>query len=430
MSTWALALGALVVLVYAAASAQLTAWNVSAAMFFVTAGFVLGTDGLGWIGLSTTGADVRLLAEVTLALVLFSDASRIDLKVLSREYAAPLRLLAIGLPLTIGIGTVAAIGLVPGLTTAEALVLAVVLAPTDAALGAAVVTDARLPSRVRQGLNVESGLNDGLCVPLVAIAIAIAATEEGVISSSGAATLLVEEIGFGVVAGCIAGLAGAVLVRIGRAYSLIAPTWLQAVSLGSAALAYGIALPLEGSGFIAAFVGGLVFGTVCPREREVTMFLEEAGGLLTGLTLLVFGAVLLGPQLANVTWEIALYAVLSLTVIRMLPVTISLLGSGAQRQSIGFLAWFGPRGLASLVFAFLLVEEADLTGIDTILATASLTILLSIFAHGISAGPLTRYYVRWWQAHPDYLRLPMEGAEVPSQRWRARSLVGGDPDSR
>jgi len=119
------------------------------------------------------------------------------------------------------------------------------------------------------------------------------------------------------------------------------------------------------------------------------------------------------------------YAVLSLTVLRMLPVAVSLIGSGAQRQSIGFVGWFGPRGLASLVFAFLLVEEADLAGIDTILATASVTILLSIFAHGISAGPLTKTYVRWWRGHPEYERPPMESADVPAQRWRARSLLGG-----
>ncbi len=425
MSSWALAVGAAVILVYAAASARLTRWNVSAAMFFVAAGFVLGADAIGWLKLSNTGADVRLLAEATLALVLFSDASRIDLKALRREYAMPLRLLAIGLPLTILLGTVAAVGIVPGLTAAEALVLAVVLAPTDAALGQAVVTDERLPSRVRQGLNIESGLNDGLCVPLISIAIAIAATEEGSLSAGGAAHLLTEEIGFGVLAGIVAGFVGALLVRAGRAHATIAPAWLQAISLGSAAFAYGLALPLNGSGFIAAFVGGLVFGTVCPREHEVTLFLEEAGGLLNGITLLVFGAVLIGPQLDNVTWMIVVYAVLSLTVLRMLPVAVSLIASGAQRQSIGFVGWFGPRGLASLVFAFLLAEEANLDGTDTIVATASVTILLSIFAHGISAGPLTKAYVRWWRGHPEYARPPMESADVPAQRWRARSLLGG-----
>ena len=198
--------------------------------------------------------------------MLFADASRIDLRLLRREIGIPVRLLGIGLPLTIVAGTVVAASVFTQLTWPEALVLAIVLAPTDAALGQAVVTDKRLPSRVRQSLNVESGLNDGICVPLLFIALAIAEADENILTASGAVHIVLEEIGYGIVGGVAAGAAGALLLRVVEPRRLVAEDWLQVIPLASAALAYGIAAPLGGSGFIAAFVGGLVFGGPTSRE--------------------------------------------------------------------------------------------------------------------------------------------------------------------
>jgi NhaP-type Na+/H+ or K+/H+ antiporter len=416
---WELAVVAAVVVAYAAVSGRLTRTPLTPAIFFVTAGLLAGSEVLGWIDLDAESSPVRLLAEATLTLVLFADASRIDFGALRQEYAVPLRLLGIGLPLTIVLGALVAAGLIGELSLAEAAILAIVLAPTDAALGQAVVTDPRLPSRIRQGLNVESGLNDGICVPLLFIAIAVAEAEAGTASNLGAVELVLEQIGYGVLGGVVAGALGAAIVRFGTRRNLIEPAWIQILTVGTAGLAYGLAAPIGGSGFIAAFVGGFVFGLIRRSSGgEVTYLLDEAGELLNGVTFVVFGAVILGAALVDITWETAVYAVLSLTVVRMLPVAVSLIGTGARRPTVAYTGWFGPRGLASIVFGVILVEDADLPHTEPILLAIALTIGLSVFAHGLSAQPLTERYVGWYRSHPRD-RLPtMESKPAPEHRWR------------
>ena len=417
METWSLAVVAGLVLAYAAVSRRLETSMVSAAMVFVTAGVLAGPEVLGWIDLEIESETVRALAEATLTVVLFADASRIDMRALRREVALPARLLGIGLPLTIVAGTLLAVAVFPSLTWPEALVLAIVLAPTDAALGQAVVTDRRLPSRVRQGLNVESGLNDGICVPLLFIALAVAEADESILTVSGAVHIVLEEIGYGVVGGVAAGGVTALVLRGAQRRGLVAEDWVQVIPVAAAALSYGIAAPLGGSGFIAAFVGGLVFGVLVERSSENVTYVMDATGLtLAGVTFVVFGAVALGQALHVLDWRIALYAVLSLTVARMLPVAISLLGSHARLPTVGFTGWFGPRGLASIVFAVLVLEGSELDHIETLTATAIVTVALSVFAHGITAVPLTVAYARWYDAHP--IPSAMESEPVHEQRWR------------
>ncbi len=316
----------------------------------------------------------------------------------------------IGLPLTLLAGFVAALLILDALAWPEALLLAVILAPTDAALGQTVVTLTRLPSRVRQSLNVESGLNDGICVPLFFIVLAVAQAEKTDAGGWGAVRLVVEELGYGVLAGAFAGTAAAVVVIFAGRRGLIAPSWLQVVPVVGAVLAYGLAQPIGGSGFIAAFVGGAFFGGLRRREGgEVSYLIEEASSLLAAITFIVFGAVLLVPALENVTWQLVLYPVLSLTVVRMIPVGIAMLGTGARRPTVAFLGWFGPRGLASMVFALLLVEEGGLPNDDVILIVTFVAVGLSVFAHGISAAPLARRYADWLEAHPRPGRAPLEG---------------------
>ena len=373
-----------------------------------------------------------MLAEATLTLVLFADASRIDLRLLRREVGVPVRLLGIGLPLTIVAGTFAAALVFPELSWPEALVLAIVLAPTDAALGQAVVTDKRLPSRVRQSLNVESGLNDGICVPLLFIALAIAEAEENVIGGGAAARIVAEEIGYGIVGGVAAGAVAALVLRYAEPRRLVAEDWVQVIPLAAAALAYGIAAPLGGSGFIAAFVGGLVFGGLRRREDSDVGYLTDATGLtLAGVTFVVFGAVALGPALHDVGWQIVLYAVLSLTILRMAPVWLSFMGTGARKPTVAFAGWFGPRGLASIVFAVLVLEGSELEHVDLLVVTAIITVALSVFAHGMTAVPLTTAYARWFdaQAQPP----PMESRPAPELPWRrpspGRAWGGSRPES-
>ena len=395
METWDLAVVAALVLFYAVISRRLQGVGLTAAILFVTAGLIIGPELLGIVELPLRSEQVRLLAEATLTLILFADAAGIDTRALRREAGMPVRLLGIGLPLTIIAGLVVGVLVLDVLTWPEALVLAVVLAPTDAALGQAVVSDERLPRRLRQGLNVESGLNDGICVPLLFIAIAIAEAEEGVVGGGHAARLVVEEIGWGVVGGVIAGAIGALALRMAIRREWVDGELRQLVPIAAAALSYGIAAPLGGSGFIAAFVGGLVYGHMRGHadEEEETGLLHLNGQILNGVTLVVFGAVALGPALEVMEWKLVLYAVLSLTVIRMLPVAASLLGSGDRWPTVAFAGWFGPRGLASIVFAVIVLDGADLEHLDLMITTIALTVGLSVYAHGLTAAPFTRRLV-------------------------------------
>ncbi len=426
MSSWALATIAGVLLTYAGLSRVLERTPVSGPIFFLSAGLVVGNEGLGWVDLSPRSEQVRLLAEATLTLVLFADASRIDLSALRREYTVPARLLGIGLPLTILVGWALGEGMFGSVSAAEVLVLAVILAPTDAALGQAVVTDPRLPSRIRQGLNVESGLNDGICVPLLFIALAIAESEAGTASTHGALVLVADAIGYGVLFGAIAGAVGALVTRLAVLHGLMDSAWGQVLPLATAVLAYGLAAPLGGSGFIAAFVAGFVFGALHrDAEGEATYLVDEVGGLANGVTFVIFGAAVVGPVLALLTWREALYGVLSLTVVRMAPVAVSLLGTHARWRTVAFVGWFGPRGLASIVFAILVLEDGGLPHVSAITVAVVFTVVLSVYAHGLSARVLTDRYARWYRGHPRD-RLPqMESVHAASHRWRRPQVAPG-----
>jgi NhaP-type Na+/H+ or K+/H+ antiporter len=419
---WALALVALALLGVATVSQRLSGTPITPAMLFVAFGLLVGPKVLDGIDLSSRGSTVRTLAEATLALVLFCDASRIDLGQLRRTAGVPLRLLGIGLPLTIVLGAVAA-AVLGELSVEEAVVLAVVLAPTDAALGQAVVTEPRVPQRIRQGLNVESGLNDGICVPLLFAAVAAVDVQSEITGGRSPAKLLLEEIGFGVLGGVVAGLLIAAIVVWAARRDLIAGPWRQVIPAAGAALAYGTASALDGSGFIAAFVAGIVFRLALGRDpEELNRLSEEVGGVLNGVTFVLFGAVLLEPALAEVSWKLALYAVLSLTLVRMVPVAIAMWGSRARAPTVGFLGWFGPRGLASIVFAVIVIDESRLPHERLIVLAIYLTVGLSVVAHGLTAAPLAGRYARWYEQHPPEKAPPMESA--PAEVTRARGPAG------
>jgi NhaP-type Na+/H+ or K+/H+ antiporter len=414
---WVLPAIAVSVLAYAAVSRRLDGTSITAPMVFTAAGLVGGAKAAGLVDPSPNGATVKLLASATLAVVLFGDAARIDLRALREEYRLPARLLGIGLPLTVAAGFGAALVLFGSLEWPEALILAIVLAPTDAALGQSVVTLPSLPSLVRQGLNVESGLNDGLCVPLFGIAIAVATTEAGITAAHHAVALVVEEIGYGFLVGAGAGALAAAVVVLAGGRRLVDPLWLQVVPAAASVLAYTAATAVGGSGFIAAFVGGLIFGALRHRVGgEVGYMLEELGALLGAATFVVFGGGFLEPALGDITWAVAGYAILSLTLVRMLPVAIAMLGTDARPQTLGFLGWFGPRGLASIVFAVLIVESnGTLPHESVLLTTIYATVGLSVLLHGLSAAPLARRYGTW------YARRAPSGVERESAhgvRWR------------
>lgn len=378
---------ALAVFAFAMFSQRSALSPVTAPMVFTAVGLLLGTVGTDWFDLTLDGEVVTVLVEGTLVLVLFTDAARIDLSALRSAAALPARLLGIGLPLTIVAGTVVASVLFESLTLVEAGLIAAILAPTDAALGQAVVSDRRLPVRIRQSLNVESGLNDGIMVPVVTVLLALAAAEADSRGVGDWGRFVVGQLGFGVGAGLLAGAVGGWLLHRRSSADAVEPSYRQLAGLALAVGAYAGAEALGGNGFIAAFVAGLAFARVAATERaDVQELTEDEGELLTGLTFIIFGAALAAPRLVDLTWQVAVYAVASLTVVRMLPVLVALTGSGTRWHTRLFMGWFGPRGLASILFALLVSTELEGSSTDTIVAVAVWTVLVSVFAHGLSAS--------------------------------------------
>jgi sodium/hydrogen antiporter len=322
--------------------------------------------------------------------VLFSDASRVRLPDLRTDLGLCLRLLGIGLPLTIGLGTLLALGLLNGLSIWLALLVGAALAPTDAALGAGVMVNPAVPARIRRLLNIESGLNDGIATPVVVVAIAGAAAAEHAASTGPGAA--VAELALGVLVGAVVGGAGGFVVTVARRRG-----WAEAGFAGSAVLAlavcaYACALALHGNGFIAAFVGGLTYGATSGKRGErLVPYVEETGALVSLLVWLAFGAIAVVPALQSLTWQTVLYAVLSLTLIRMAPVALSLIGAGLGRPAVAFVGWFGPRGLASVVFALLALEDLGQSAGPAV-SVIAFTVLLSVVAHGLTADPLAHRY--------------------------------------
>jgi sodium/hydrogen antiporter len=422
MSHWALAAIAVTLIAYGAVSGRLGSTPISQAMVFVTLGLLAGDRVVDLVDADTVTQFVRHLAEATLTLVLFCDAVRVNRGRLRHESALPSRLLGIGLPLTIVAGTLAAVVLFPRLNLWTAAALATMLAPTDAALGLPVVTNPRLPSRIRQGLNVESGLNDGVCVPLLLIFLTIAQAEEG-IGHVEPVRVVTEEIGFGALGGVAAGALGAWVLRTFGGRGWMEETWRQIDAVATPLLAYMLAAALGGSGFIAAFVAGIVFRIVAAdHAKEATLLAEQTGELLDAVTFLLFGAVLLAPALGELDWPIALYAVASLTVVRMLPVALAMAGASMRRATVGFLGWFGPRGLASIVFVLILLEETDLPERSLMLTVVTWTVALSVYAHGLTARPGATRYADWYHAHHEDHRVMPESASVAEQRTRGLAI--------
>jgi sodium/hydrogen antiporter len=418
-TSWTIPIVAAALLGFALVSRRLDGTSLTPAIVFTAVGLAIGGDGFGIADLTPSGHAIKLLAEATLTLVLFADAARVDPRALREQFSLPARLLGIGLPLTIVAGLLVGLPLLGDLGWPEVLLIAVILAPTDAALGQAVVTDAAVPSRIRLGLNVESGLNDGICVPLFYIVLAIASAEAGDHTDTAAFRLVVEQLGLGALAGATAGAVAALLLEASIRREWIATPWRQVVPLATAVLAYGAAAAMGGSGFIAAFVAGAVFGGLRrDSSGEIDELLEEVGGVLSAVTFIAFGAAVLGPAIEHVTTAAFVYAVLSLTLIRMLPVALAVAGMHPRRETVLFLGWFGPRGLASIVFAVLATEDGPLPHQATVLEVVAITVALSVLAHGVTAAPLARRYGAWFAAHPDDATPEMESRPAHQVRWR------------
>ena len=387
----------LVGLAFAIVATRLERWSIGGPLVFTVTGILLGPAVFGAIDPPATSEMVKLATELTLALLLFADASTIGFGQLRRHAGIPFRLLAIGLPLTILLGGLLAYAVLP-VTLALAFLVATILAPTDAALSLAVVSNPKVPLTVRNSLNVESGLNDGIATPIVTVLIAVVAAEEG--AAQDWLVEAVKTIGIALVVATVLSAAAAWLVVRARRAGWTSPTSEQLVVLTLALVCYAASVSLGGNGFVASFVGGLVFGTSSRRElAEATEYTETTGQFLSYAVWALFGAALAGPLLEH-GWHASalLYGVLSLTVVRLVPVALSLVGAHLGRDTVLFVGWFGPRGLASIVFLILAVhglhlDPAQIVG-EAPYEAMVWTILLSVVLHGVSATPWANAYGR------------------------------------
>jgi NhaP-type Na+/H+ or K+/H+ antiporter len=351
---------------------------VSGPIVFTAFGALIGPVGLDLLSFENGGETLRTLAELTLALVLFTDAAGAHLRVLRKAAQLPVRLLLIGLPMTIGLGYLVGMLLKVHLSALEVALVATMLAPTDAALGKAVVTNVAVPDDVRQGLNLESGLNDGICVPILFVFLALTKdVVSGKESWNLALGLVSEALGIGLAVGVVLTFLVVQLLSFSARHHWITKTWLQLPVVGLALTCFAAAQLLGGSGFVASFTGGLLFGYLTKQHGETLLRAAEGTG----------------DTFASITWRLVLYAVLSLTLIRMLPVFLALTGMRLSTEGKLFIGWFGPRGLASIVFA-LIILEANLPHSHNIAVVVACTVILSILAHGVTANPWARAYGR------------------------------------
>ena len=373
-------------------SARLERSDVSAPIAFVIVG-VLATHGpTALIHVNLHSSTVRALAEVTLALVLFADASRVNARQLRSSAAQPMRLLCIGLPLTIAAGAATAALLFGANGLWVAALVGAIVAPTDAALGASVMSDERVPASIRRLINVESGLNDGVATPFVNLFLAGAVTSEAVLGAQSVASAIVDLVG-GAAIGAGMGIVGGAALAWSRRRGWSSPEFRPLAILGLALCAYSCAVAAGTNGFIAAFVGGMAFGSIAHhRDEDGLRFTEESGTLLSLLVWFAFGAVMLVPGIEDAGWRDIVFALLALTLLRMIPVALALAGSGLDRATVAFVGWFGPRGLASVVFGLIAVDALAPQASKAVLAAVTVTVASSVLLHGITASPLAARY--------------------------------------
>jgi NhaP-type Na+/H+ or K+/H+ antiporter len=397
--------GAVCLLGFALIQRRLATTPITGPMVFVALGLLAGSSALGII--TTDSGDivtvVNVLFQATLILVLFTDAAALHFTSWRKDAALPGRLLGIGLPLTIAVGGLLAAVLFTDLSVWEAAIIGAIIAPTDAALGQAVISNPRVPERIRQALDVESGLNDGVSLPFVLIFIGLASES----SDTSAVATFIREIGVAVAVGIIVGMLGGwLLVRASKA-GWMGSAWSSIAVIAIAVIAFVAADVGGGSGFIATFVAGLSYGEVTRDHiKENEALAANLGLAMVQVSFLAFGALVLEPALGVMTWQVILMAILALTIARIGPVAISMIGTKLAGPTILYLGWFGPRGLATIVFAALVVTDADLPGTETIVTVAAITVGLSVLVHGLTAYPGSQRYADWYESQDDTETLP------------------------
>ena len=372
---------------YGLISKKVDASVISGPIIFVAFGLLIGPYGIGILRIGEGSQLIKIFAEITLALVLFTDASMAKVSVIKHNINIPRRLLLLGLPLTIVLGCLSAYLIFDEFSWVEAAILAIILAPTDAALGKAVVTNPKVPVKIRESLNLESGLNDGICVPFLLLCFAF------VMESNAGYKILthgffIKAIGIGAIVGLSIAYLGVYLIKFFAKKGWLGVSMEKVMVISLTISIYSLSQVLGGSSFIACFIGGLLFGALArEHKKKLVLATEGVGDTMALVTWVLFGALIVGRLFNNIDLEIILYTLLSLTVIRMLPVFLVLTGLNINTKTRLFMGWFGPRGLASIVFAVLALN-LDLPHQATITLVVVCTILFSILLHGLSAKVL------------------------------------------
>jgi len=323
-----LALLALFVLLYSMVAGRLERTIISGPIIFVAAGLLVGPLGFGWFDGDVSRVSFRVFADLTLAVILFIDAANANFSILKGQIYIPIRMLLFGLPGVILLGTIIASIIFTELSVFEAAILGTMLAATDAALGKTVITNKAVPARVREGLNIESGLNDGLCVPILFVFLALAEgsdVEGNSVSAMFALKLVVQELGIGLIVGLSLSALSVWLLGWCSTRGWVSKVWLQVTIVGLSIACFSVAQSIHGSGYIAAFSGGLYFGYKAKKTANKMAFAAEGiGETLALVTWMLFGAIVVSHCIPYFTWSMVLYAVLSLTIIRMFPIFLSL----------------------------------------------------------------------------------------------------------
>ncbi|WP_076411910.1 sodium:proton antiporter [Shewanella sp. UCD-KL12] len=387
---------ALVILLYGYISKALSRLNISGPMMFTGFGLLLSPFGFNITQVEVNAEFVTIIVEIALVLVLFADAALLDLKLLKQSWKIPARLLFIGLPITILAGTYVATLVFPGEPMTYLILLALLLTPTDAALGKAVVSDPKVPKKIRSSINVESGLNDGIVFPIVLTVVAMIVSGLTETQDNSWVGYVVEQIVFGALVGGVVGYLGTKLTMQAVEKNWMESNYQNLIPIALAILSFYLSESLAGNGFIAAFFAGLYAGNTCETTRQhIEDFAETEGELFVLVSFFLFGLAFVPMTLAHISLDVVLYALLSLTVLRMLPVMISLIGAKLDLATMAFIAWFGPRGIASILYVLIVAHElGGIEGFETIYAVVTVTVLMSILAHGLTAQPFANWYAK------------------------------------
>ena len=376
------------VLAYAVVSEQVNRRFIAPALIFMLAGMALGPFGFGVLDAGPATEGYTVLAQLALTVILFNQAAKLRLNRIRERSPVSLRLLVIGIPLTVLLSTLTAAVVLPVLPWWEAVALAAIVAPTEVALIEALLDDSRIPERVRQALSVESGFYDGFALAILLVAMGLASQRTDPNHTHWIQFIFSTEI-LSLLAGAAVGLVGGWVVTWSRRSQWMTDTWAQLATLALAFVCFQLGEWLQASGFVAAFTGGLAFSFISRRNDDElpTQVSDATGQLLELLVFAMFGAFAVIDGWRNADWRIVLFSVLALFMVRIVAVLVALVRTSMPMSSRLFIGWFGPRGIGPLVLGLLVINRGEIERAGLIGTVGVVTVSLSLVLHSLSTAP-------------------------------------------